>query len=268
LRSPWKCCERRYEDESVTFHLAMADQPNADGLAARADETGRLLVRSGIEIGHTLEAMRAAGDALSADLELEEHLFITRLLEVDAQNGTMTTGWSESKEVNALIMEKSSIAFNTNHKGLHYQFIVDNPREIEFGNRSAIQFSLPKAILAAQRRGLPRYKVPPTVPLKCEISLGPISFDALVVDVSLGGIGAIVYDPSIRLDVGMIIPCARIVLPAHAPVLAALEVRHIRTVTRPDGTLVKRAGCRFIAPSAGVEALVRLFLAEVEPPRG
>lgn len=246
----------------------MADQPDADGLAARADKTGRLLVRSGLEIGHTLEAMRAAGDALSADLELEEHLFITRLLEIDAQNGTMTMGWSESKEVNALVMKKSSIAFTANHEGLHYQFIVDNPREIEFANRPAIQFSLPKAILAVQQRGLPRYKVPPTVPLKCEVSMGPISFEALVVDVSLGGIGAIVYDPSIRLDAGMIIPRARIVLPAHAPVLAALEVRHIRTATRPDGTLVKRAGCRFIAPSAGIEALVQLFLAAVESPPG
>jgi hypothetical protein len=27
----------------------MADQPDTDGLAARADETGQLLVRSGIE---------------------------------------------------------------------------------------------------------------------------------------------------------------------------------------------------------------------------
>jgi len=161
-------------------------------------------------------------------------------------------------------MEKQSVAFTTNHDGLRCQFIVDNPRETELGNQSAIQFALPKAILALQRRGAPRYKVPPTVPLMCEISLGPLTFEALVVDVSLGGIGAIVYDPSIRLDVGMIISRARILLPARAPVLAALEVRHIGTVTRTDGSVVKRAGCRFIAPSAGIEALVRLFVAALQ----
>ena len=38
------------------------------------DETGQLLVRSGIEIGRTLEAIRAAGDVLSAELGPEEHL--------------------------------------------------------------------------------------------------------------------------------------------------------------------------------------------------
>lgn len=246
----------------------MADKRDADGLAARTDQTGQLLVRSGIEIRKTLEAMRAAGDALSADLESEEHLFVSRLLEVDTRNRTMTIGWSESKEANALILRKQPVTFNVNHQGLHFQFAADHPRQTDFGNRSAIQLDLPKAMFAMQRRVLQRYVVPPAVPLKCEISLGAVSFDALVVDLSLGGIGAILYDPSIRLDVGMTLPRARIVLPAHAPVLAALEVRNIRTVTRADGSLVKRAGCRFIAPGSGIEALVRLFLAAVEAAPG
>jgi hypothetical protein len=54
-------------------------------------------------------------------------------------------------------------------------------------------------------------------------------------------------------------------------VLAALEVRHVGTFTRADGTVFKRAGCRFIAPSAAIDALVRLFLAAIEaasPPAG
>ncbi|HEY6966542.1 MAG TPA: flagellar regulator YcgR PilZN domain-containing protein [Burkholderiales bacterium] len=246
----------------------MADKRDADGLAARTDQTGQLLVRSGIEIRRTLEAMRAAGDALSADLESEEHLFVTLLLEVDRRNRTMTVGWSESKEANALILQRPSITFNANHEGLHFQFVADHPRQTDFGNRSALQLGLPKAMFAMQRRALPRYIVPPTVPLKCEISLGPVSFDALVVDLSFGGIGAILYDASIRLDVGMTIPRARILLPAHAPVLAALEVRNIGTVTRADGSMVKRAGCRFIAPGSGIESLVRLFLAAVEAAPG
>jgi c-di-GMP-binding flagellar brake protein YcgR len=246
----------------------MANERGADGLSARAGETGQLLVRSGIEIRKTLEAMRATGEFLSADLESDEHLFVTRLLEVDTRNRTMTIGWSESKEANALILQRPSITFNANHEGLHFQFVAEHPRETDFGNRSAILLSLPVAMFAMQRRALPRYKVPPTVPLKCEISLGPISFDAQVVDLSRGGLGAILYDPSIRLDVGMILPRARIVLPAQAPVLAALEVRNIRTVTRAEGTLAKRAGCRFIAPGSSIEALLRLFLAAVEPARG
>ncbi len=242
----------------------MADERDAGRLSARADETGQLLVRSGIEIRKLLEAMRAAGDALSADLGTDEHLFIARLLEVDTRNRTMTIGWSESKEANAQALERPSIAFHANHDGLHFQFVGDHPRQTDFGNRSALQLDLPTAMFAVQRRALPRYKVPPAVPLKCEISLGAVAFDALVVDLGLGGIGAIIYDPSIRLDVGMTLPRARIELPGHAPVLAALEVRNIRNLARTDGTIVKRAGCRFIAPGSGIEALVRLFLAAVE----
>jgi c-di-GMP-binding flagellar brake protein YcgR len=242
----------------------MADEREADSLAERADETGRLLVRSGIEIVHTLQAMQSAGDSLSAELASDEHLFITRLLQIDAQVGTLAVAWSESKEANALVMDMPSIAFSVNHEGLQFRFIADHPREADVGGRSAIQLSMPNAMLATQRRSLPRYKVPATVPLRCEIVVGPVSFDALVVDVSMIGIGTIVYDPSIRLDPGMTIRRAMILLPPHAPVLAALEVRHIQTVTQADGSVIKRAGCRFIAPSAAIEALVRLFVAAVE----
>ncbi len=241
----------------------MAETYGANGLAARVDETGQLLVRSGIEIAHTLEAMRAAGDSLCAELESEEHLFVSQLLAVDARNGTMTLAWSNSKGANALIMERRSTAFSANHAGLHFRFIAGDPRETNCGDRSAIRFSLGGAMLAAQRRGAPRCVVPAAVPLRCEISVGALSFEAQVVDVSPGGIGAVIYDPSICLDAGMIIPRARITLPGHPPVLAALEVRYIRTVTRADGAVVKRAGCRFIAPGAAIEALVRVFLAAI-----
>jgi c-di-GMP-binding flagellar brake protein YcgR len=244
--------------------MAAPDPPKPDALAARAHETGQLLVRSGTEIASTLRAMCEAREVLSVDLESDEHLFMTRLLEVDAQGGSMTVGWSDSKEGNALVLARPSVTFSANHGGLHLQFAGEGPHEVACGGASAIRLSLPKALFAVQRRVLPRYKVPPSVPLKCEISLGPVSFDALVVDVSLGGIGAIVYDPAIRLDVGMTIPRARILLPAHAPVLAALEVRNVRTVTRAGGRVLKRAGCRFIAPATGIEALIRLFVAAIE----
>ena len=247
----------------------MADErKSAADLAARLDETGQLLVRSGIEIEHTLLAMQASGDALSVDLPSDEHVFISRVLEVDPQNGTMTIEWSGSKEANAQITDMRSVGFTANHEGLHLQFFAEHPHQTDFGNRSAIQFALPKSMLAAQRRAQPRYKVPPVVPLRCEISLGAISFEALVVDVGLGGIGAIVYDPAIRLEIGMIVPRATILLPSHPPVLAGLEVRHIGTVARADGGVAMRAGCRFIAPSAGIEAMVRLFLAAIEAAPG
>lgn len=237
-------------------------------LAARLDATGRLLVRSGIEVAHTLEAMRCAGDSVSAELDSEEHLFISRLLEVDGRNGTLTIAWSPSKPANADLMDRRSITFSANHRGLHLQFVVGGPRETDFGNQPAIQLDLPTAMLVLQRRALPRYRVPQKLPLSCEIFLGPMSFNAKVVDVSLGGMGAIVYDAGIRLSVGMIIRRASILIPSHAPVLVALEVRHIGTVTLADGTVASRAGCRFIAPGGAIEALIGLFVTALEAEPG
>lgn len=225
-----------------------------------ADKVDQLQVRSGSDVGFTLEAMRAAGDALLASLGPEETLFAARLLGVDANNGTMTVGWSAAKD-GAQVLERPSISFSANHGGLHFQFVADHPRPTEFGDRPAIQLDLPKTMFAVQRRVLPRYKVPPAIPVKCEISVGAMSFESLVVDVGPGGVGAIVYDPSIRLEVGMTLPGARIAFPGRAPVLAALEVRNIRTVTQEGGSIVKRAGCRFVVPDSETEGLLRLFLA-------
>ncbi len=41
--------------------------------------TTRLLVRSGIEIGHTLEAMLADGDPITAEVQQGERLFLSRM---------------------------------------------------------------------------------------------------------------------------------------------------------------------------------------------
>lgn len=114
-----------------------------------------------------------------------------------------------------------------------------------------------------EKRHYPRIAVPARVPLRCEITHGAHTFEATVVDISLGGIGTLVYDAAIRMDPGVRIAGARIVHPHREPMALDLEVRHIATIALEEGGAANRAGCRFFGTPRDIEALVRLFLAEL-----
>lgn len=220
-------------------------------------------MRSGTEISNVLRASCAAAEILSASLPPDDTLFLSRLLHVDPEAGSIVVAWSTSKDANLAILASRRVAFTCNHEGAHYEFLATEPRETDHGGQPGIQFAFPDALLVLHRRSHQRYAVPPQVPLSCEISLGPIAFDAKVVDISLSGIGAIVYDASIRLETGMMLRRTRIIQPRGRPVVMDLEVRHISRIILPDGRAAHRAGCRFIGAAGEIASLIRFFVTEL-----
>ena len=241
--------------------MSTADRPaTIDALAT----TTRLLVRSGIEIGHTLEAMLADGDPVTAEVQAGERLFLSRLLRVESFEGWFVVACSATKETNLALLSAPSATLTCNHRGVHYNFIATAPREIEHEGSAAIRFAFPLALFAHQRRAQPRIQAPARIPLRCEIAWGPLSFDAQVVDVSLEGIGTIVYDTDIHLDAGTRLERVRIVHPERSPVVVDLEVRYSCPALQRDGTPAMRSGCRFLGASEDLNDLIRLFVTDLD----
>lgn len=110
----------------------------------------------------------------------------------------------------------------------------------------------------AERRRAPRRALAESLAVRCRVTEGPVRFEGLIVDVSEGGLGALIHDSAVPLQVGMQLPRAVIELPGH-PLVASIEVRHVSSVTLAGGVVVRRAGCRFVAPDASMRALVRGF---------
>ena len=221
-------------------------------------------MRSGIEISNTLRAICSAGETLFASLPPDDILFLSTLLHVDAEAGSMVIAWSTSKDANLAVLAARRVVFGCSHEGAHCEFPATDPHETDHGGRPGIRFAFPDSLLVLRRRAGKRYVVPPQVPLSCEISLGVIAFEAKVVDISLNGIGAITYDAGNLLVAGMMLRRARIIQPRGRPVIVDLEVRHISRIVLPEGRPAHRAGCRFIGDAREIEGLIRLFVTELD----
>jgi len=230
------------------------------------ETTGRLLVRSGIEIERILAEVRERGWLLAACPQAGELLFLSRLLHTDPEANAIMVACSEFKHNNEALLACRSVTFRCNHGGTLLEFVASNPDAVTYEGGSAFRLSYPAAVLLLQRRALPRYVVPPEVPLRCEIDWGPISFDAQVVDLSRDGLGAIVFDLYIRIDPGTVFSRARVICPHRKPVVIDMEVRHVTKVLLPDGKPANRAGCRFVGERRDLDDLIRLFITELEVP--
>jgi len=206
--------------------------------------------------------MRADGDAVTASIESGEVLFMSRLLRVEPGQ-LMVIACSPEKNANSKLLAERVITFRCNHRGAHYEFSAGAPRETRHAGELAIQLTLPVALVALQRRAQARTPVPPSVPLRCDLPLGPASLAASVVDLTLGGMGTLLYDASIGIEPGTRIEGALIRHPQRTAVRADLEVRYVKRVALPDGRPANRAGCRILTASKDLDDLLRLFVTEL-----
>jgi len=230
-----------------------------------ASTSGRVLVRSAIEIAHALTGMVQRCELLTAAVSSGDQLFLSRLLRVDADAGLIVVACSDTKHANSALLGEKAITFRCNHGGTHYEFTAGEPRQVAHAGEPAIQLSFPLALLALQRRLQPRVAVPPRVPLRCEARLEGAAFEAQVVDISLKGLGAIIYAPAIHIKPGTVLEKTRIVHPKRAAIVLDLLVRHVTLVAQRDGSYVNRAGCSFLGEPKDIEDLIRLFVTELGP---
>ena len=203
-------------------------------------------------------------DTLIASPHDDEVLFISRLVAV-APPEHMELACADHKLANSALLAVKKAHFHCSHRGLYYAFAAANPREVQLGGALVIRLDLPDELLAQQRRSESRLRLPEKARnLRCDVALGPLSFEAEITDFSISGLGMLVYDAGIRLQPGMRIEKVRVVKPGHAPVRLDLEVRHVSKVLLADGRLAHRAGCRFRAAPQVMEDLARAFMIKLE----
>ena len=234
-------------------------------LSERVAATGQLLMRSGIQIGRLLQAIGDAAAPLSASLESDELLFLSRVLHVDHEAGYLVIACSDVKQANSALLHAPVVVFGCSHDAVRYEFASGNAAEAMHNGRPAICLPLPPTLLALklQRRARPRLDIPRRTWLSCVVRLGPLGFDALLADITPDGLGALVYDPAIRLEPGAKLPGVQIRLGGRV-IRLDVEVLHFTRVPLADGKWAARAGCTVSGAAQDIEGLVAHFLRELE----
>lgn len=239
------------------------EAPQQDEWTRIAGNT-QVLIRSRIEIAAILQALVDGKQPLVSHHQVRDQMFIARLHRVCAEQNFIVVGYSDNKTANADVFAAGSVLFRANHSRGGIGFMAGNPVECH-DPVEGIRFDFPEVVSIEQRRVHKRIRVVPETRLNCLADAGGIMpFDARIVDIGLSGVGFMVYDMAIRLEPGTVLAGCRIDLPDGSVACVDIEVMNSVRLVLPDGSLVSRAGCRFIGAPDRIDKLLKVFILDLE----
>lgn len=225
-----------------------------------ADSTG-ILIRSRTEIARVLRELCRSGAPLTAYFDEGRRMFLSRLLRVAADEDFVIAEYGLSRPWNAALLGPGAVIFHCNAAQAHVEFPAQGLEEATYQGRPALRFAFPGALARFQRREHARVVVPPRVSLRCIADSGGVApFEARVIDYSRRGLGAIVFDPRIKVETGTHLKRSKIVFPDASAVLVDLEVRYTQALVLEDGTPGLRAGCRVVGSARDLDKLAAAFV--------
>ncbi len=222
------------------------------------------LYRSRIEICRILQILTRENCPIFAEVK-EDQLFITRILRVDEHAGYLAIEYGAGKSINSALFNQPSLKFRASYLGAHLIFKVAYPLEILLEGKPAIRFMLPRSLIFSQRREHSRVVIPPHISLSytAKDANGKL-FDAKIFDISMDGMGGMICDENITLQIGTVLKGSRITYPGGIPITVDLVVRNTKIIARTDGTLYTRTGVRFMQSREEIQALINLFVYDLD----
>jgi hypothetical protein len=227
--------------------------------------TGRLLIRSGIEIDLILTAMVQDYSPVTADLP-GQLIFLSRVVSTDPVKRRVLLAFSDYKAANTALLKSASATFKCNHRGSQFGFTGVKSRVGSFKGQPAIEIDWPDMVLATHGHKNPvRTQVPKEAPdLRCRLPMGALWLEARLVDMSLDGRAFLLGDPAMPICADTWLREARITPKGAEPIVVDIEVKHVIPTILPDGDRATRIACRIVAPSEQLEQLTRTFILDFE----
>lgn len=235
---------------------------------ALAGEYARYMVNSRAEIAQILRAVMRQTGLVTAYFNQGKDFLLTSIVDVDADRQRLIVDCGADAETNKRALVAGKVVFVTSQDRVKIQFNVPALEEIEYQGRPAFRASLPVSLLKLQRREFYRLATPMRSPLMCVIpDFRGSRFEAVVVDISVGGVGINGFAPDSALEVGKQFATCRIALPEEGTVVSTLEVRNIQQIALRSGGTVLRAGCRFTDIPAAHQAMIQRYIIRIDRER-
>jgi len=232
-----------------------------------SEDAGRYLVRQTAEIERILRGVMAEKAIVAAYGENGNDFLLTSILAVEPKQNALYLGYGPDEKLNTLLLASQNATFATTHDQVRVQFTGNRLERSSYGHEPAFRVALPTELLRLQRREYYRLVTSVVNPVKCLINSAAGTLEALVVDISIGGVGILAYQDNLELAAGKTYHGCRIALPGSGEFALSLAVCTTFEITLKNGRHTHRAGCQFIDLPASVETEIQRYIIRVDRER-
>ncbi|WP_412481065.1 flagellar brake protein [Azonexus sp. IMCC34839] len=234
---------------------------------AEIDE--RFRVSGAKPVAFLLAGYAKTREAFSVHFNHGEDMFLTTLLEVQADKGRLVFDCSGSAESNRRIVLSDKVTFGGHPGGVPVHFSTGKAAETTFEGGKAFAVALPEFIIRLQRREHFRIETPRVNPLVL-FARAPngVLLKLQVHDISVGGIGVDAPELPEGVDLGVTMPNCHFTLPGDPKDLFfSATVRNYHEYESRTGQRMVRIGLQFNDLSNGDENRIQRYIAKVERER-
>jgi len=83
-------------------------------------------------------------------------------------------------------------------------------------------------------------------------------------DISVHGMGVLLYPADLTLEPGLVMSQCTISLPSGQSLTVDVRIQHSEFVTNQGGEVVRRSGCEFIGMSKDLQKLIEQFIVQLD----
>ncbi|MEO8630490.1 MAG: flagellar brake protein [Betaproteobacteria bacterium] len=243
--------------------MTILENDSSDG----ADD-GKFRVHEPMEIASILRAIMRSGALVTAYFDNSREFIVTAILDVETDLTHLIIDSGSNATLNDKLVRGQELTILSSQDGVKIEFDVQQVEATSFEDRLAFRIGFPETLLKLQRREYFRLPVPLLKPLRCRIPIPPEgSADAIIGDISLGGVSVMGEYPGLVMDGGAIFAGCRIALPDVGTLNTGLQVCNSFPITLRNGSILRRTGCAFVDLPANQEAMLQRYIIRLERDR-
>ncbi len=230
-------------------------------------DLSRYLVRHGPEIERILRGMQEAHTLVTLHGDNGRDFVLTAITGIEADGSAVLLACGPNAAQNEAIFGSVEVAATATHEQVRVQFVTPPAERAVREGECVFRLRMPGQLLRLQRREYYRLITSLTQPVKCLFGSGEAALEALVTDISVGGVGVLYHPGSFRLCTGAVYEGCRLSIPGAGDYLISVKACNAYEETMRNGLVALRAGCQFVRLPAAVETEIQRYIYKVERER-
>lgn len=222
-------------------------------------------VHSKTEIVSILKEIQEKGETAALFFNARESM-LTSVLKVSSVKDKIYLDCNINEHLNRQVEASKRLIFVSAVRNIKIQFDISHIERVDFDGGPAFIAALPKSMVRLQRREYFRIDIPANEPIICTIPTPKGNLEAVVVNISAGGIG-VMMSYGEGLTPGETYQDCRISLPGLGELTTAIQIKSTHDITMKNDIVKKMAGCEFIGMHEQAKNLTQRYIMNTERAR-